>query len=245
MRPKIVLIRGLFRGKFHWGTFLDHLQATFPDKQILCLDIPGVGERTNELSPCSIEGMVESLRTQLDLTTPVDVVSISMGGMIGLKWAEMYPSEIDRLVCINTSSRGASPFYYRLKPNNYVNLLLALIVSVPSRELLNYQMLSNQALRQDILDAWVLLDQKYPMRKINFFRQLYAAMWFKASLPECELFFVSSTQDSMVDYRATQALAKKWNANLIINEQDGHDIPLDNPIWLCEKLSYCFNRERG
>ncbi|PMJ96393.1 alpha/beta hydrolase [Vibrio sp. 10N.261.55.A7] len=78
----IVLIRGLFRGKAYWGEFPQALQARFPDRTIRCVEIPGVGERWKERSPTSIHAMMEDIGQQLNSPNRVDIISISMGGMI-------------------------------------------------------------------------------------------------------------------------------------------------------------------
>lgn len=84
MPRQTVLIRGLFRGKYHWGTIPEKLNARFPEREFLCLDIPGAGDRHQERSPWRIEEMVDSLRAQRNGNEPVDLIAISMGGMIGL-----------------------------------------------------------------------------------------------------------------------------------------------------------------
>jgi pimeloyl-ACP methyl ester carboxylesterase len=232
----IILIRGLFRGKYHWGQFPQQLQTEFPHKNILCVDIPGNGEQASEISPCSIEGMVESLRSQLIMNTAIDIISVSMGGMIGLKWAEQYPNEVNHLVCINTSAKRFSPFYQRLLPQSYLKIIKALLARPALRETIINSLISNREISSELIHKWVLLDKRYPMKRVNFFRQLIAALQFTISPPDCQLLFISSIQDHLVSYKATQAIALQWQSKLIYNQQDGHDIPLDNPKWLCEQL---------
>jgi pimeloyl-ACP methyl ester carboxylesterase len=123
MDADIVLIQGFFRGKHHWDAFTEKLRAVLPHKNIVAIDIPGCGERSSEMSPCSIEAMVESIRSQRPSKDRVDIISLSMGGMIALKWAKMYPMEVGSAVCINCSARGFSPFYQRLLPKNYCKIL--------------------------------------------------------------------------------------------------------------------------
>lgn len=236
MGADIVLIRGLFRGKHHWGPFTEKLQTVFPHKKIVAVDIPGCGELSSEMSPCSIEAMVESIRSQLAFEAKVDIISLSMGGMIALKWAEMYPSEVSSVVCINTSAKGFSPFYQRLRPKNYLKILCAFWASPFQREFLIYSLVSNKKMDLDVVSHWAAIGRQHPMKRVNFVRQLLAALKFSVKRPDCRLLFISSIQDGLVSYQATQAMAIRWQVELIKNEQDGHDIPLDNPSWLCEQL---------
>jgi pimeloyl-ACP methyl ester carboxylesterase len=69
--------------------------------------------------------MVESISSQRAFEDKVDIISLSMGGLIALKWVEMYPIEVGSTVCINTSKSGFSPFFQRLLPKNYLKILSA------------------------------------------------------------------------------------------------------------------------
>lgn len=236
MDSEVLLIRGLFRGRYHWGNFPEELQQTLRGKKVVSFDIPGNGFLNFDRSPKSIEGMVESIRSQRLSKGKVSVVAISMGGMIGLKWAEMYPEEIETLICINTTSKGASPFYQRLLPRNYFRLAVSLFSNPFKRELYIHQMVSNRSVNVNTVNKWACFSKLYPTKKCNFFRQLIAAQKYRASKPRCQVFFISSKKDNLVSYKATRELATLWGLPLIINHHDGHDIPLDNPVWLCEVL---------
>ena len=212
------------------------LETCFPDRRIICVDIPGTGVLNDLKSPDTMEGMVKSIRAQLGTIKNLDVISISMGGMIGLKWAELYPDEIGKLVCINTSARGFSPFYQRLKPAAYIKILMALFTPARVKESIIYSLVSNKEYSEKTVGYWIHLDKTYPMKIANFFRQIMAASNFEITKVNCELLFISSVADRLVSYKATQAIAKAWGTPLIINKADGHDIALDNPGWLCEQL---------
>ncbi len=236
MSNDIVLIRGLFRGQYHWGEFSLLLSELLPNQRVIAVDIPGTGSLSEEKSPCSIEEMVESIRFQLATNVQVDIVAISMGGMIALKWAELYPNQVRRVICINTSSRDLSPFYQRLKPTNYLKIIKALLSRPERKESIIYSMVSNKPLSETVIDDWVMLSKLYPTTAMNLFRQLFAAMKFRASKPVNEILFISSLEDNLVSYTATEAPAKAWNMPIIYNHSDGHDIPLDNPEWLAYKV---------
>ena len=240
---EIILIRGLFRGKFHWGAFPDLLGEAMPGFNVTCYDVPGNGELSQEVSPDTIEGMVESIRAQRASNDPVHLVCISMGGMIGIKWAERYPNEVESLVCMNTSAKGFSPIYHRLRPSNYLKIIGAIFKDHYGRESTIYNMVSNKPFNAAIVAEWATLNDKYPNKKENFFRQLFAVMKFKAVRPICPLIFLASSNDRMVNSQSSKALAERWEAPLVWNEADGHDIPLDNPQLVCQQLSNFYGSE--
>lgn len=236
----IVLLRGLFRGQFHWGDFIASMERAFPDRKIYPMDIPGAGLLHAQPSPTSIEDMVVSLRLQLAAegeTESVNILAVSMGGMIALKWAELYPDEVGSIACINTSAAGYSPFWQRLRPSCYVRLLKALFADAYQREQLIWSIVANRPADEVVIRYWAEMAVRYPMKLSNFFRQLWAAMNFRASQPQCQLLFVSSDLDAMVSSKASRAMAQQWGCEWVINRVDGHDIPLDNPDWVCELLN--------
>ncbi|HEY5715008.1 MAG TPA: alpha/beta fold hydrolase, partial [Psychromonas sp.] len=164
-------------------------------------------------------------------------IAISMGGMIGLQWAAMYPKEINSLTCINTSAKNFSKFYHRLQAKNYFTLFKALFLSTPKRERIIYKLVSNRPEDNNVINNWTLYSQQYPISTMNFFRQLWAAFNFTIDKQvKCRLLFISSVNDNLVSHQATQAIAQQWEVQLLINLHDGHDIALDNPQWLCDKV---------
>ncbi|GEK16115.1 alpha/beta fold hydrolase [Aliivibrio fischeri] len=237
MIGEIILLRGLFRGCYHWGDFPKKLQSVFPKSVVTCIDIPGNGYLSSKTSPETISGMVESVRLQCRSKGGIHILAISMGGMIGLKWAELYPEEIESVICINTSAKGFSPFYERLLPRNYLKVAMALVSRSFDRERAIYQMVSNQPVDFNTVHEWANYSKRYPMSVYNFWRQLSAARKFQTSRPECELHFIVSLKDKLVNCKATKAIASSWNIPVIMNEMDGHDIALDNSEWLVSTVS--------
>jgi len=243
MASEILLLRGLFRGSYHWGSFPQALQNSFPQHRITCIEIPGNGELFSQASPNSITGMVESVRHQRGTQSKVNILCVSMGGMIGLKWAELYPQEINSLICVNSSTKGFSPFYERLLPRNYFKILRAMVSSSYQREKIIYEITSNKKASPHIVAEWDRYSQSHPMKLMNFMRQLYAANTFQVSRPQCSLFFVAAKKDRLVSYRASKAMAEAWDVPIIINDFDGHDVALDNPSWLINVASSVWGSE--
>lgn len=237
MTSEILLLRGLFRGTYHWGDFPKRLMVAFPEYVVTCIDIPGNGYLSSKVSPTSISEMVENVRLQRKCKGKAHILAVSMGGMIGLKWAELYPEEIESVICVNTSAKGFSPFYERLLPRNYLKIAMALISTPFNREKAIYQMVSNQPFNLDIVNEWATYSKKHPMNMGNFWRQLSAASKFQISRPKCDLHFIASSKDRLVNDKATKAMASSWNIPIITNEVDGHDIALDNPEWLLKTVS--------
>lgn len=240
-RP-IVLLRGLLREQRHWGDFLTCLQRKLPERSLITLDIPGSGSLCTWKSPRSISGITESLREQIKthaITGQLELVAISMGGMIALDWMGRYPAEIAGSVLINTSVRPYSPFYWRLRWRNYAALLSLLWSSAEEREKRILSLTSNRHNRNVLLlEQWINWQQQNPVTAKNALRQILAAATFKVSQrPEPPLLLIGSHSDRLVDYRCSTTLATAWRIPYYEHPTAGHDLPLDEPQWLADKVA--------
>ncbi len=239
------MIRGLFREKRHWGDFPEILASYLTDCNIHCVEIPGTGELNQLKTPASISGMLEAVRPQVPARPPYVVIGLSMGGMIALQWAKRYPNDIQAVICINTSNAAFSAFYERLKPENYWTIVKALWQNIHQRESNILKMVSNRKIKQQTLNDWISYAQQYPVSKLNFLRQLFSASRFRMhTAPDSRLLFITSSKDQLVNSHSQSAMAKQWHANEIVNEEDGHDIALDNPLWLSQVIAEFINQQK-
>ncbi|MGR9051078.1 MAG: alpha/beta fold hydrolase [Gammaproteobacteria bacterium] len=237
--PVVILLRGMLREQRHWGEFRSSLEDRLPDRALLALDLPGNGVLYDERSPCSIAAMTEALRKRVGSdAVRANIIAISMGAMVALDWMTRYPDEIASAVLINTSVRPFSPFYRRLRPHNYARLPL-LFKAVPTREKLILSVTSNKHADDNaLLVKWTAWQHQYPVSPLNMVRQLFAAATFKVECrPRQPLLLVGSRHDRLVDYRCSAALASAWDAPYLEHPGAGHDLPLDEPEWLAERIS--------
>ena len=233
-----VLIRGLWREARHWGEFTADLQQQFPGATISTPDIPGNGIRHKETSPSTIAGMTDALRQQVDLNRPVRLIALSMGGMIAIDWMTRYPKEIEAAVLINTSARPLSPFYYRLRWTAYPHVLPLIFHSAAHREADILRLTSNRHPHDTkLLESWRQWQRQNPVSPISARNQFLAAMRFSITTqPQQPLSVITSRADRLVDYRCSQKLAQIWQSDYREHESAGHDLPLDEPEWLVQRI---------
>ncbi|MGR5062954.1 alpha/beta fold hydrolase [Photobacterium sp. DNB22_13_2] len=255
-RP-ILLIRGLLRETRHWGRFTELLQADFPEREIIAFDIAGNGARNQEQSSTSVSAMVEDLKSQLSdyqasttNTTPtdlnadsVDIIAISMGGMIALEWMRKYPNDIHSAILINASLNNYSPFYKRLRWQQYRNILQYFFLPDEKRESLIFEMTTRQS-PPCIIESWIRWRKDYPVSASNALRQLYAASRYQYhSIPKPPTLLIGSQQDALVSISCSKALAKGWSIPLMIHPEAGHDLPSDDANWLLDKVELFYQRQ--
>ncbi|MFL0798438.1 MAG: alpha/beta hydrolase [Cellvibrionaceae bacterium] len=246
----LVLIRGLLREKRHWGDFPPHLMQAFESTSgkkvsVITVNIAGNGDRFKEQSSSSIGEMVEDLRRQVagqlgQDAGPLWLIALSMGGMIATEWGHQYPDEVTGIVLINTSAAQFSPLYQRLKVSNLPAIIRALCTkSSEVRESLILNITSNEySDSPQVLASWMDIAQTAPVTRENALTQLRAAAAYKGrkSPPEVPVLILASRQDRLVSAQCSKRIAEQWRVPISEHHTAGHDLPLDAPQWLAQKI---------
>lgn len=229
-----ILIRGLLRETRHWGGFATQLQQQFPSAKIITPDLPGNGRLHHLISPDTVAGMTEAFRKQITYRQDLNLIAISMGGMIAIDWMIRYPHEIKAVILINTSTRPLSPFYHRLRWTAYPHLIKMLFHSALQREADILALTSNRHNHDpNLLESWQQWQQQNPVSNVSARNQFLAAVkYFNTVRPKQPVLVVASRADRLVDYRCSLKLAQTWHAEYVQHPTAGHDLPLDDPGWL-------------
>ncbi|WP_413557552.1 alpha/beta fold hydrolase [Bdellovibrio sp. HCB209] len=240
---KWILLRGLARGKGHWGSFAEEMQKFFPEDRIEMIDLPGNGERNHVQSPLSISDYVKDVRAQSQFVKegePFHLLAISLGAMVAVQWLKEFPSEVEKAHLICTSSSSTSPFYHRYQPGNYLpTLRLFFSGSDPAAyESTILEMTTNNPERRQVEFARLVeYTRQYPEQRGNVLRQLLAASRFQIpkTLPK-EVNLLGSYGDRLVSPNCTLQLGKLWGIQPKMHNSAGHDVPIDDPKWILEHL---------
>jgi pimeloyl-ACP methyl ester carboxylesterase len=257
-----ILLRGLMREQRHWGGFpavlAQALKADGAPLHIVTPDLPGNGQRHALRSPTRVTEMVAFCRSELlarGLAPPYNVLALSLGGMAAVEWASQHPQEVARLVLINTSMRPYSPFYQRLRWQNYPTILRQLVTGgVAQQEAMILRLTSQLAGAGTSADAgaqlvqrWVGYQREYPVSQANALRQLWAAARFRApaTRPPVPLLVLASQGDRLVDHHCSLRLAAAWDAPLRLHPSAGHDLPLDDGAWVAQAVADWLADGRG
>lgn len=238
-----VLLRGLTRERRHWGAFVPALQQALPQARIVALDLPGNGALNGEPSPARIEAMAAFCRAELQrlgMAPPYALLGLSMGGMVAAAWAADWPEEVCAAVLLNSSLRPFSPFWWRLRPACWRTLVRLAFGPHDEhlREAAILHLTSRHPAPAGLLDDWAAWRRERPVSTLNALRQLRAAAHFRASAnaPAVPLLLLASRGDALVDARCSQALAAAWACPLVMHPQAGHDLTLDDPVWVARQV---------
>lgn len=245
-----ILIRGLGREAAHWADFKSELVKALPAARIECIDWPGNGEFFAQRSPCTIDEGVEHVRRicqQRGLRPPFVLVGISMGGMAALKWLCRYPDEVMHAHVINTSVGGVSYWYERMHIAASLRLLSTLW-SVRVRESSVFSVTTRLCkAKVAVVRSWLDIARARPVCIANLLRQMLSAARFSLRKPEHseKLTLYVSKGDQLVNPMCSFDIARLWAVPLNVHPDAGHDLPLDDPLWLCERLLAGNHLHRG
>jgi pimeloyl-ACP methyl ester carboxylesterase len=237
-----VLLRGLAREQGHWGRFATLLQQRVPaGDTVVAVDLPGNGERWREASPMDVPAMLGSVHDTLrsrGCDGPAIVIALSLGGMVAMQWAAVAPQELRACVLINSSAADFSPFWARLRPGSWPGLLRGLWrTSAQAREAAVFAATSNLPVDEETIAAWAAIAQARPVARRNVAKQLWAAARYRApaALPVPTL-LLASRGDRLVAPSCSAALARAWQVPLVEHPWAGHDLPLDDPLWVVDAV---------
>ncbi len=240
-RKKFLLLSGLMREQRHWGDFPEILQSRFPGSEIIIPDIPGNGRNFRSCSPDSIEKITDFIRQELIAAgglSRLNLIGLSMGGMSAIDWMLRYPKEISCAVLINTSAIPYSPFFHRLRWTSFPSILRLVFQKPEQQEKTLLDLLSNLKNNDaSLLQRWRSWRSQYPVSKNSVINQLLATSVFKSTeKPQHPMMIAASRTDRLVDYRCSVALHQAWQTAYQEHPSAGHNLPLDDPDWLAEKI---------
>ena len=234
-----VLLRGLMRESRHWGEFFAMFEGAMDGQEVVALDFPGNGSLHTQQSAMSVEKMADFCHAQLERSgrpRPYRVLALSLGAMVAVAWNRLYPNDLEKLVLINTSLAPYSPFYQRLRPQNYVQLIGFLLSGTAAQRERLILALTSTKPHPGILAQWTGYAEEYPVARANILRQLIAASRYRAAAPTVPVLLLAGQQDKLVNVRCSYTLAAQWRCEMRIHPDAGHDLPLDDPGWVVQQV---------
>ena len=241
----IYLIRGLTRESGHWGDFVNLLESQLPEAKIHLMDLPGAGIYHKTKAPSSLKKMVDFMRKDIiDTINPEEhniVFATSLAGMLATEWTINYKNDFDGLIMVNSSFKGICSTNERANKSVRGDMLRILLTNnIKKRERLIIKVNSNKSEMVDkLLDAWVLIQKKRKMSRMNIFRQTLAGMRYNLNgqKPEIPILVIGSKGDRMVSPSCIEKIHNHFGGDLIWHPTSGHGLPLDEPEWLSKTVS--------
>lgn len=239
-----ILLRGLTRSQFHWSEFAQNFKTQLELEEVFTPELAGNGILSHLASPTKMDDAIEQLKIQIknisqSFNQPIGLLGLSLGGMIATAWASREPQLISHLVVINSSFPFLSPFYKRLKPQNYFSVLNQILKNDPqTTEQFILETTSNFSTKwKPKLNQYVEFQKQHPIQFKNVVRQLQLAHEIKISdQPQAQTLIINSLNDHLVDASCSQKISSHLKARLITHTTAGHDLPLDDSDWLIQQI---------
>lgn len=238
-----VLLRGLGREASHWGDLPSELAARFPGWSLSTPDLPGTGARLSATSPASIPEIAQAVRASLDPEVRARrlwLVGLSLGSMVALSWALQFPQDVAGLALLSGSVGSLSPPWRRLRPGALRTFVqIARARSAGLREQLTLAITSaNQGAQQAALPAWTLAAEARPVSRRTLARQLLAAQRFRPLVKPLAIptLVLAGARDALVHPSCSQRLAQALGSPIFVHPEAGHDVTLDEPAWVLDRL---------
>jgi pimeloyl-ACP methyl ester carboxylesterase len=98
--------------------------------------------------------------------------------------------------------------------------------------------LTSQKKDPSVLQRWVALRLANPVSGFNALRQLMAAAQFRACIdqPSVPTILLASEQDQLVSVACSRSMARQWQCALQVHPNAGHDLPLDDGLWVARQV---------
>ncbi len=244
---KLLLLRGLLREKRHWGEFPEILKRTLSSSglkcEVECIDLPGIGTQQGRSCPLDMDKVVQDLRARSEILhqkQKMVIVSNSLGSMISMQWAHLYPEDIEGLVLMNTSASNLGELGERISVEALATFAKVIVhEDAAKRESLILRLVSNKYSEDPVkLQEWASLAmRKKDMLSLGL-RQLWLAAKFKLDYKlDLPSLMLCSIQDRLINPTACMKVAKALGSEQRFNHSAGHDLPLDDPEWVSQEIS--------
>jgi pimeloyl-ACP methyl ester carboxylesterase len=240
-----LFVRGLSREARHWLPFPGRFEHDLPGASVHLLDLPGAGTEWRREAPLTVGSCMRDVRRRwLRLREghpgPWAILGISLGGMVVLRWIGEFARDFERAVVINTSAADLSPPWRRMRLGVLPGIGRALRTADPvarEREVLRATtriFAEHDALAQ----TWAGYHRDQPITRVNVLRQLAAAARFRSPARiGVPLMVLAAAHDPLARADCGRRIANKYGARFQLHPTAGHDLPLDDPGWVTERVA--------
>jgi len=244
-----LLLRGLGREQRHWHDFPERLRALVAPEPVFLLDLAGTGTERARLPLPSVPWLARDIaRRAARLPRSMGaaqarwcLVGLSLGGMVALELCGLWTERVAHALVINSSANITHPTA-RLQPRALAGLgrtLLAGDATAREEQLLAFTSHLPAAERHRYAERAAAFARDGAPGRRALISQLCAAARFSppcAGSLSARLCFLGSRQDRLVSAVCSRDLACRYGAPHLEHPWAGHDLPLDDPRWLLERI---------
>ncbi|MEP6804012.1 MAG: alpha/beta hydrolase [Flavobacterium sp.] len=224
----IVLLHGFLENKKMWKEYVDLFSENY---RVITIDLLGHGE-----SDCL--GYVHSMEDNANVVHEVldhlkiekaTVLGHSMGGYVGLAFAELFPKNINKLVLLNSSSKADS-HDKKINRNRAIKAVKQNYVNFVSLAIANLFSENNRTRLADQIEKVKIQALKTPLQGIVASLEGMKIRKDRESLLKQDLFpvlLVLGKKDPVLNYEENIAQVENTSSKLV-SFDDGHMSQIEN-----------------
>jgi pimeloyl-[acyl-carrier protein] methyl ester esterase len=99
----VIFLHGWGMNHLVWSSTIESLSQLDPSREMMALDLPGYGIDVKHNDALCLVDMANKLAQKIE--TRAVIVGWSLGGMVALKLAEMFPEKVEKLVLIASTPK--------------------------------------------------------------------------------------------------------------------------------------------
>lgn len=149
--PDLVLLHGWGMSSSVWASILPDLQKNF---RVTCVDLPGHGESYCE-DAWAMDDVISALANVLPEKSIV--LGWSLGGMLGLRFASLYPQRVKRLILLASSPKFTqSSQWTQAQPSSILAAFSNKLLKNPTATIKRFLFLQTQGANESVALTRVL-----------------------------------------------------------------------------------------
>jgi pimeloyl-ACP methyl ester carboxylesterase len=224
----IVLLHGFLENKKMWKEYVDLFSENY---RVITIDLLGHGESDCLGYVHSMEDNANVVHEVLDhlKIEKVTVLGHSMGGYVGLAFAELFPKNINKLVLLNSSSKADS-HDKKINRNRAIKAVKQNYVNFVSLAIANLFSENNRTRLADEIEKVKIQALKTPLQGIVASLEGMKIRKDRESLLKQDLFpvlLVLGKKDPVLNYEENIAQIENTSAKLV-SFDDGHMSQIEN-----------------
>ena len=231
----LLLIMGFGSNSGHWFAILDKLAK---ERQVIVFDNRGTGRSDKPNVPHTATMMVEDIAGLLDVVgiSTVDIIGVSMGGMIAQEFALSYPRRINSLVLGCTSCGGVNAIPNTQKARDFLFSTAIDKLTDEEKALITIPWLWKTEFIENNPDAvkrYVAITTEHPTPPESYSCQANFILTFSSydRLPELKAptLVICGAKDRLIPPENSRILASRIpNAELAMIQNAGHGFITDS-----------------
>ncbi|MFH6993258.1 alpha/beta fold hydrolase [Flavobacterium sp. FlaQc-48] len=224
----IVLLHGFLENKKMWRDYVDFFSEKY---RIITIDLLGHGESDSLGYVHSMEdnaNAVQEVLKQLKIEKAT-IAGHSMGGYVGLAFAELYPKNISKLVLLNSTSKADS-HEKKINRNRAIKAVKQNYINFVNLAIGNLFSENNRARLTEEIEEAKIQALKTPLQGIVASLEGMKTRKDRASLLQKNLFpvlLILGKKDPVLNYEESIAQIEGTTAKLV-SFDDGHMSHIEN-----------------